>query len=70
MPVMDGIGLLEAIRAGPAYRHLPVIMLTASGQEADRRRAEAAGANGFLTKPAGSLEILHVVGEVLEERAP
>lgn len=65
MPVMDGLTLLRHLRADARYATLPVIMLTASGQEADRRAAEAIGANGFLTKPASSGELLDTVQRVL-----
>jgi DNA-binding response OmpR family regulator len=40
-------------------------MLTASGQDEDRVLAEEAGANGFLTKPASSAELLDAVGNFL-----
>jgi CheY-like chemotaxis protein len=61
MPEMDGVDLLRHIRADERYCHLPVIMLTASGQEQDRLEAEAEGANDFLTKPASSREFLATV---------
>src|SRR6476469_7871093 len=51
MPEMDGLTLLQAIRAGAKHPYLPVIMLTASGQDPDRLTAREAGANDFLTKP-------------------
>lgn len=65
MPEMDGITLLRKIRADARFQHLPVIMLTASGQDDDRVIAEDAGASGFLTKPTGSDELLNVVSEFL-----
>ncbi len=65
MPEMDGITLLRRIRADARFSHLPVIMLTASGQDDDRVIAEDAGANGFLTKPASSDDLLNAVSEFL-----
>lgn len=61
MPNMDGIALLQHLRQHPVYHALPVIMLTASGQQQDRLRAEKEGANGFLTKPASSQELITTV---------
>lgn len=61
MPEMDGVTLLKHLRGDERYRHLPVIMLTASGQEQDRRQAEAEGANDFLMKPASSQEFLDTI---------
>jgi CheY-like chemotaxis protein len=61
MPEMDGVALLKHLRADERYRRLPVIMLTASGQEHDRLRAEAEGANDFLTKPTSSQEFLETI---------
>jgi CheY-like chemotaxis protein len=49
MPGMDGLALLREIRAGRP--DLPVIMVTAYGDEERRRRAAALGAADFLTKP-------------------
>jgi CheY-like chemotaxis protein len=61
MPEMGGVDLLKHIRSNEHYQHVPVIMLTASGQEQDRLRAEAEGANDFLTKPASSHEFIETV---------
>lgn len=66
MPEMDGIELIERVRANHRYDYLPFIMLTASGQEEDRQRAHAAGANDFLTKPSSSLEFMAAVQRQLE----
>lgn len=61
MPDMDGFELVCTIRADLRWRHLPVIMLTALGQESDLNRAKEAGANGYLTKPFSSSQILSEV---------
>ncbi|MCA9936725.1 MAG: response regulator [Anaerolineales bacterium] len=65
MPEIDGITLLKLLRANPRYHNLPVIMLTASGQSQDRLHAEQEGANGFLTKPTSSHELLATVEQFL-----
>jgi CheY-like chemotaxis protein len=61
LPEMDGIELLKVIRREPRWRDLPVIMLTASGHDADRIAAKAAGVDAFLTKPTSSADLLDVV---------
>ena len=56
MPVMNGAGLLLALKE--AGSKLPVIMLTAHGEEQIRQRCLRAGATAFLTKPFESSELL------------
>lgn len=65
MPGMDGITLLEHIRAMPQFARLPVIILTGSGDDDERLRAERMGIQAFLTKPASSKTVLEVVGSLL-----
>jgi two-component system, chemotaxis family, chemotaxis protein CheY len=65
MPEMDGITLLRHLRADVRFAALPVIMLTASGQDEDRIDAEAAGADDFLTKPASSHQLIETVNRHL-----
>ena len=65
MPEMDGPTLLQHIRSDVRYRHIPVIMLTASGHDQDRISARAAGVSHFLTKPASSRELMESVNRIL-----
>lgn len=65
MPEVDGLMLLRQLRADARYRTMPVIMLTASGQDQDRITAREAGANEFLSKPASSRELLDTVQGLL-----
>jgi CheY-like chemotaxis protein len=51
---LDGLHTLQAIRADPRHRSVPVIMLSSSDRVEDVKRAYALGANGFVTK---SLEV-------------
>ena len=51
MPVINGYEVCWRIRAEAQQPEPTVIMLTAGGQDSDRRRATAAGVNEFLTKP-------------------
>ena len=61
MPEVDGLTLLRRIRADERYRDLPLVMLTASGQDQDRLVAQSAGASDFLTKPSSSRELIETV---------
>jgi CheY-like chemotaxis protein len=69
MPVMDGFDVLEEIRAlVPPDDYLPVIVITGDPMESTRRRALAAGASDFLTKPFGAIELRLRVHNLLETR--
>ncbi|WP_043834418.1 response regulator [Muricoccus aerilatus] len=50
MPVMDGFGLLEAIRADPSFTGLPVILMTSRDSPGDVQRGMELGASAYLTK--------------------
>lgn len=65
MPEMDGLTLLRNLRGNPLFQDLPIVMLTASGQETDRRTAETEGANAFLTKPVSSWELTETIRRLL-----
>jgi CheY-like chemotaxis protein len=65
MPGMDGITLLRQLKSDERYAHIPIIMLTASGQDGDRVDSEEAGADDFLTKPIGSSDLMNAVERLL-----
>ena len=65
MPVMDGLTLLKNIRALEKFENLPIIILTGSGDDAERHRAERQGVQGFLTKPSSSKTIVDQVERLL-----
>lgn len=64
LPGRNGLDILAALRADPATRSLPVLMLTAKGQGRDREAAERAGVSRFMTKPFSNAEIREVVREL------
>lgn len=69
MPGLDGFGVLRQIRTElPAERYLPVLVLTADATEQAKRRALAAGAHDFLTKPFGVTEAILRIRNLLEVR--
>jgi DNA-binding response OmpR family regulator len=51
MPILNGYDVCEQVRADPALADMEIIMLTAKGQDQDRQRGMAAGANDYITKP-------------------
>lgn len=57
MPVMNGFEVLEWIRSANLERLLKVIVLSGSNDQADRARAAALGASGYLVKPIASEEL-------------
>jgi two-component system chemotaxis response regulator CheY len=65
MPVVDGIQLIRSIRAMPAHRFVPVIMLTTESQEERKQAGKAAGATGWIVKPFRPEQLLAVVRKVL-----
>jgi putative two-component system response regulator len=68
MPHLDGFTILESLREAGAETFLPVIVLTADGNEATKLRALRAGATDFLLKPFDQLEVLLRMNNLLETR--
>jgi two-component system cell cycle response regulator len=58
MPEMDGFEVCRRLKSDPATAHLPVVMITALNQVADRVRGLEAGADDFLTKPVNDLQLM------------
>jgi len=68
LPGMDGFRVLRALR--DAGRTMPVLILTARGEEADKVRGLRLGADDYVTKPFGVLELLARVEALLRRTAP
>jgi two-component system, chemotaxis family, chemotaxis protein CheY len=65
MPVMDGIAFIRQVRARPASKYTPVLMLTTESQAEKKQQGKAAGATGWIVKPFHPGKLLDVVGKVL-----
>jgi DNA-binding response OmpR family regulator len=66
LPRRSGFDVLKAIRADAETRDLPVLILTAKGQQQDRRIATELGADAFVTKPYANAEVVGAVRRLLE----
>lgn len=69
LPKRSGFDVLKQIRAGADTKALPVLILTAKGQQQDRRIAEELGADGFVTKPYANADVVGAVRQLLGEDA-
>jgi DNA-binding response OmpR family regulator len=69
LPKKSGFEVLKHLRTQPATKDLPVLMLTAKGQQQDRKFAEELGASGFVTKPYSNSEVVDAVRQLLEQAA-
>ena len=65
MPEMDGLEVLSKIRSEAAYKDIPVIMATAKGTEMDKIGGLNSGADDYLVKPFGVMEMVARVNAVL-----
>jgi len=58
MPKMNGLEVLEKLRAGPTTKTIPVLLVTAKGQVDSVKAAVALGADDFIIKPFHSLDLI------------
>jgi two-component system phosphate regulon response regulator PhoB len=70
LPGESGLVLAKRWRANPRTKEVPIIMLTARGDEADRVAGLDAGADDYISKPFSTRELLARVRAVLRRRAP
>lgn len=70
LPGDSGVSLAKRWRANPRTKSVPIIMLTARGDEIDRVAGLDAGADDYITKPFSTKELLARVRAVLRRRAP
>lgn len=70
LPGQSGVQLAKQWRADPRTRDLPLIMLTARTEEADKINGLDAGADDYLTKPFSTKELMARIRAVLRRKAP
>ena len=70
LPGEDGVDLLKSLKDSPDTRKIPVIMATAKGMEYDKIQSLDLGADDYLVKPFGMLEMVSRVKAVLRRCRP
>jgi two-component system chemotaxis response regulator CheY len=66
MPGMNGIELIKEVRKLPSYKFMPILFLTTESQQSRKLEAKAAGASGWIVKPATADELLNTIKLVLK----
>lgn len=67
MPNMDGLTLLQSIRADPGLKHLPVLMITAEAKKENIIAAAQAGASGYIVKPFTAATLSEKLNKIFEK---
>ena len=70
LPGEDGVTILQRLRSQEPYRNIPVIMATAKGTEFDKVHSLDLGADDYITKPFGMMEMVSRVKAVLRRAHP
>src|SRR5918996_5405919 len=70
LPGLSGIELCRRLRARPETRQLPIIMLTARGEESERVRGLSTGADDYIVKPFSLPEFIARIGALLRRASP
>jgi len=65
MPNMDGITLIRELRAIPAFKFIPMLMLTTESTGEKKQEGKAAGATGWIVKPFNPEQLLATINKVL-----
>jgi DNA-binding response OmpR family regulator len=65
MPCLDGFGMVAALREDARFAALPILMLTATGDEDNKERADSLGVNGFITQPFDSQQLIATVKSLI-----
>lgn len=68
MPAMDGLELIEKIRAMPQFNHIPILIASAHADLETVKRAQRIRCDGFLVKPIDKQQLLNRVGELLQSK--
>ncbi len=69
MPNMDGLAMLQAIRATPSMARLPVLMVTAEAKKENIIAAAQSGANGYVVKPFTAITLEEKITKIFEKIA-
>jgi len=70
LPEEDGLSVLSKLRSGAETRNMPIMMLTAKGTEYDKVVGLDGGADDYVTKPFGTMELIARVKALLRRTEP
>lgn len=70
LPGEDGLSILQQLKSSPRTKHVPVIMVTAKGNEYDKVIGLDAGADDYVAKPFGMMELVSRIKAVLRRVNP
>ncbi|MBJ3776853.1 phosphate regulon transcriptional regulator PhoB [Acuticoccus mangrovi] len=70
LPGLSGIELCRRLRSRPQSEHLPIVMLTARGEETERIRGLATGADDYVVKPFSTPELMARIRAILRRSKP
>ena len=66
MPIMNGIEFVKAAKQLPAYKFMPILMLTTESQDAKKEEGKAAGAKAWMVKPFSPTQLVNAVGKLCQ----
>ena len=69
LPGQDGLALTKRLKSDPATASIPIVVLTAHAMSTDRVRAEAAGCDGYISKPINTRTLADEVARVIRRSA-
>jgi DNA-binding response OmpR family regulator len=67
LPNRNGFEILKEVKNDPALQHIPILMLTAKGQQHDRSAAKQLGVDALITKPFSNREVLRCVEKLMQQ---
>ncbi|MBF0537601.1 MAG: response regulator [Nitrospirae bacterium] len=65
MPKVDGLDVIKGIRANPAHRFVPIVMITTESSVSKRQEGRACGATGWIIKPFKQEQLLSIVKKLV-----
>jgi len=64
---LDGVEVCRLLKKDPATKDIYIIMLTAKGQQVDKKKGFAAGADEYFVKPFSPLKLMNKIDEILDK---
>jgi len=68
LPKLSGLEVTRRLRQLPAFRHVPIVALTAYAMKGDKERFIAAGCDAYLSKPISTRELPKMIARMLQQR--